>query len=108
MESLSFMNDLLNCKVVLGDKLEIGDNLYIIPVYKSKISFMNLKTDLKDNIGDGLGGSLNVNPICLLKVFNNNIEVINFKDENNIGDIIPNILTNVDLNELIKKIPIWD
>lgn len=107
MESLGFINDLLDYKIVLGDKLEIGEGLFIIPVYKSKVSFINLKTDLKANIGDGFGGSLNVFPICLLKVFNNNVEVINFKEEkDNIIDVIPSIMSNLDINELIKNIKI--
>ena len=107
MEGLGYVNDLFNGKIVLGDKLEIGNDLYIVPVYKSKVSFINLKTDLKDNVGDGVGASLNVNPICLLKVHNNIVEVLNFKeDKDNIMDVIPNMLASIDLNEILKSIKI--
>ncbi len=106
MESFNFISKLLDGRVVLGAKEEIGDNLYIIPVYKVKISFLNLKTDIKATNGDGASGSINVTPICLLKVVNNSVEVINFDEapaKEGITDILPNMLSNIDVNTILKN-----
>lgn len=106
MESFNFISKLLDGRVVLGAKEELGDNLYVIPVYKVKISFLNLKTDIKSNNGDGASGSINVTPICLLKVFNNTIDVISLEEagvKDSFTDILPNMLSNIDVNTILKK-----
>lgn len=105
MESLDFLSKLLDGKVVLGSREDINENLSIIPVYKVKISFLNLKTDIKNNNGDGASGSLNVCPICLLKISNNNIDIISldcFNKKDNITDIIPSMISNIDINNILK------
>lgn len=106
MESFNFISKLLDGRVVLGAKEELGDNLYVIPVYKVKISFLNLKTDIKSNNGDGASGSINVTPICLLKVFNNTIDVISLEEagvKDSFTDILPNMLSNIDVNTILKN-----
>ena len=107
MESLNFIKEILDGKVVLGKKEEIVSGLFIIPVYRVKMSFLNLKTDLKDNSGDGISGSVNVHPLCLLKVFNGSVDVITLKeDKDNFVDNIGNLLSNIDLNDVFKNIKI--
>lgn len=106
MESFNFISKLLDGRVVLGAKEELGDNLYIIPVYRVKISFLNLKTDIKSNNGDGASGSINVTPICLLKVLNNTIDVISLEEagvKDSFTDILPNMLSNIDVNTILKN-----
>lgn len=106
MESFNFISKLLDGRVVLGAKEELGENLYVIPVYKVKISFLNLKTDIKSNNGDGASGSINVTPICLLKVFNNVIDVISLEEagvKDSFTDILPNMLSNIDMNTILKN-----
>lgn len=105
MNNLEFMSKLLDGRIVLGKKEEISDNLYIIPVYKVKITVMNLKTDLKESNGDS--SSISASPICLLKVFNNNIDIINLEElakSESILDSIPNMLNNIDVNGILKNI----
>lgn len=105
MESLNNITNLLEGKIVLGSKEEICPNLFIIPVYKVKISFLNLKTDLKENIGDGASGSINVTPICLLKVYNNNLDVVSLNNnKDSFSEIIPNFLSNIDINDIFRSI----
>ena len=106
MESLGFISKLLEGRIVLGEKEEITPNLFIIQVYKVKISFLNLKTDLKDNTGDGASGSVNVMPICLLKIFNGSIDVVSLDGvvKDGLSDLIPNMLANIDLNDIFKNI----
>lgn len=107
MGNLDFISKLLDGRVVLGSREEILPNLYIIPVYKVKISFFNLSTDLKNNTGDGSSGSLNVTPICLLEVKDDNIKVLSFADGNkpdSIENVIPNIFSNLDINGILKNI----
>ncbi len=108
MESLDFISKLLDGRLVLGNKEEIIDGLFIIPVYRVKISFLNLKTDLKAS-SDGASGSINVTPICLIKIYNGSCDIINL-DENNkkeiITDAIPNILGSIDLSGILKNIKI--
>ncbi len=109
MESLDFINKILEGRLVLGAKETITDNLFIIPVYKVKISFLNLKTDIKSTNGDGGSGSINVTPICLIKSYNGNVELINleeFKEHDSIIDSIPNILNGIDVNAILKNMKI--
>lgn len=106
MENFNFISKLLDGRVVLGAKEEIGEGLYIIPVYKVKISFLNLKTDIKSTNGDGASGSINVTPICLLKIYNNMVDVLTFEEaaiKDSFSDIIPNMLSNIDVNTLLKN-----
>lgn len=107
MDNFNFIATLLDGRVVLGKKEEIGENLFIIPVYKVKISFLNLKTDIKTNNGDGASGTIHVTPICLLKVYNNTIDVISFEEANTkdgFSDVIPNMLSNIDMNTILKNL----
>lgn len=106
MDNLSFISKLLDGRIVLGRKEEITENLYIIPVYKVKISFLNLKTDIKENNGDGESGSINVSPICLLKVFNSNVDIISLDDNHKdvFTDIIPNVMNSIDVGSILKNI----
>lgn len=106
MDNFDFISKLLDGRIVLGKKEEITQDLFIIPVYKVKISFLNLKTDIKKNNGDGESGSINVSPICLLKIYNNNVEIINLdgNHKDSYTDVIPNIMSNIDINSLLKNI----
>ncbi len=103
MESFSYIVKLLDGRLVLGAKEEVGDNLFIIPVYKIKISFLNLKTDIKSNNGDGVSGNISVMPICLLKIYNNNLELIKLSEANIKEDILPSFLNNIDINNILKN-----
>ena len=99
------MTKLLDGRLVLGNKEDLGNNLYLIPVYKVKITFMNLKTDIKAN-SDGESGCINVTPICLLKIYNSIVDVISLDEgsKETFKDIIPNMLNNIDVNSILKNI----
>lgn len=106
MENFSFISKLLDGRVVLGAKEEICEGMFIIPVYKVKISFLNLKTDIKATNGDGASGSIQVTPICLLKASNNSIDIINLEEpsiKDSFTDILPNMLSNIDVNTILKN-----
>lgn len=107
MENLNFISKLLEGRLVLGCKEDFGNNLYMIPVYKVKLSFLNLKTDLKAS-SDGASGSLNVTPICILKVTDNKVDVISLDEvtKDAFADVIPNLLNNIDVNSILKNIKI--
>ncbi len=105
MESFNFISKLLDGRVVLGAKEEVGENLFIIPVYKVKISFLNLKTDIKSTNGDGASGNLSVTPICLLKIYNSTVEILSLEEvsmKDGFSELIPNVLSNLDVNTLLK------
>lgn len=107
MESLDFINKILDGRLVLGAKEQISESLFIIPVYRVKISFINLKTDVKAS--DGSSGSINVTPICLIKANNGNVDIISLNDlheHENILDSIPNILNGIDVNSILKNMKI--
>ena len=107
MDNLDLISKILDGKVVLGNKEEIIPNVYIVPVYKVKISFFNLSTDLKNNLGDGSSGSINVTPICLLQVKDDNIKIISLADDskpNVFEGILPNLFSNIDINSILKNV----
>ena len=109
MNGLELFDKLLSERLMLGNKLVLNEDLSIIPVYKLKINTINLNTDIKNNVGDGMSGGISISPICILKVLENDISVINFEEKNKkdeIFDFIPSLLTNVNINDILKNIKI--
>lgn len=109
MESFDLISKLLEGRVVIGKKEEVAPDLFIIPVYKLKITIFNLNADMKNNNSSGDTSSLTASPICLLKIQNSNVDIITFENTNTkdcILDIIPNVLSNFDVNSLLKNIKI--
>ncbi len=107
MENFDFINKLLDGRVVFGQKEMISDNVGIIPVYSTKIQFFNIKTDIKNNSGDGGSGSISIKPICIIKIVNDNIDIISFEEKEaheGILDTLPNIFSNVDMASLLKNL----
>ena len=45
-------------------------------------------------------------PICLLKIFNGSIDVVSLDGvvKDGLSDLIPNMLANIDLNDIFKNI----
>lgn len=104
MLNLDFYNSLLDSSLVFGKRFEITDDLSIIPIYKSKVSVMNLKSTVKTTDSDGMFSSLDILPLGFLKVFKDDITIIDFnKKKNNIIDI-PKVFSNIDVNDLLKNI----
>ena len=105
MENFDFINKLLDGRIVFGAKENINERIGLIPVYSNKIQFFNLKTDIKNNSGDGGSGSISIKPICILKINGDSVDIINLSDEvshDRLLDGIPSILSNVDINSLFK------
>lgn len=109
MESLDLISKLLNERIMLGKKEDITDGLSVIPVYKVKINFFNVNTDIKNSLGDGTSGGLVITPICILQIKNENISIIKFEDKNSkedFFDMIPNLMSNVNFNDVLKGLKI--
>ncbi len=105
MESLDLISKLLNERIMLGKKEDITDHLSLIPVYKVKVNFFNVNTDIKNTTGDGTSGSLAITPICILQILDQDISIIKFEDKSpkeDFFDIIPNMISNVNLNDVLK------
>ena len=75
MESFDLISKLLDGRVVIGKKEEVAPDLFIIPVYKLKITIFNLNADMKNNNSSGDTSSLTASPICLLKIQNSNVDI---------------------------------
>ncbi len=109
MESLDFISKLLNERIMIGKKEEITDHLSIVPVYKVKVNFFNVNTDIKNTTGDGTSGSLSITPICILQIKNENITILKFEDKSpkeDFFDIIPNIMSNININDVLKGLKV--
>lgn len=106
MNNFDFITNVLDGRLVLGDKLELSDSMFIIPIYKSKISFLDIKTDIKNNNGDGISANILTTPICILKVEQGSMEIINLTidEKYKFKDTIPDVLANFDLNNILKNI----
>lgn len=105
MENFDFINKLLDGRIVFGNKEMINDRIGLIPVYSTKIQFFNLKTDIKNNSGDGGSGSISIKPICILKINGDIVDIISFNDEVTHEGILDNItplFSNLDINSLFK------
>ena len=109
MEGLELFDKLLNERIMFGKELKLKEDLSIIPVYKLKLTTMNISTEIKSQLGDGNGGGIVVTPICVLKIFDNDISVIRLDEKTNKEDMfefIPSLFSNLNINELIKNIKI--
>ena len=89
----------------MGQKEKITDNLSIIPIYKVKINFINLNTDIKSNVSDGSSGSVSITPVCLLEIKEDDIKIIRFEDKKTKDDFfefVPTLISNINVNEILK------
>lgn len=109
LESLDLITKLLNERIMLGKKEDITENLSIIPVYKVKVNFFNVNTDIKNTVGDGTSGGLTITPLCILQIKNEAITIIKLDDKNpkeDFFDVIPNIMSNININDVLKGLKI--
>lgn len=90
---------------MLGKKEDITDNLSIVPVYKVKVNFFNVNTDIKDTAGDGSNVNLLITLLCILQIKNENITILRFEDKTpkeDFFDLIPSLVSNTNFNEVIE------
>ena len=90
---------------MMGQKEKITDHLSIIPIYKVKINFINLNTDIKSNVSDGSSGSVSITPVCLLEIKEDDIKIIRFEDKKTKDDFfefVPTLISNINVNEILK------
>ena len=101
-----FVSKVLEGRVVLGNKEKISDDLYIIPLYKSKIGNFNVNTDIKNTYGNGDSSSAIFVPIGILEIKNDVIRLIKIdeKTKDDFFDIIPNLMSTINVNDIIKNI----
>lgn len=101
-----FLSKVLEGRVVLGNKERLSDDLYIIPLYKSKIGSFDLSTDIKNTIGNGNSSSAVFVPIGILEIKNDSIKLIRIEEKNkdDFFDFIPNLMSTINVNDLIKNI----
>ena len=109
MDHMDRVSKLLEGRVILGQREIITEDLSIIPVYRLKISFVDLSTDLKNTAGDGAIGSVHITPLCLLQVKGNNLSVLRFEDKSpkeEFADVLPSLMVNIDLGNVLKGLKI--
>ena len=107
MNGIEFIDKLLKERIMLGEVINLKENLSIIPVYKLKINTINLNTEIKNTVEDGSLGGIVISPLCVLKIIDNDVVAVSLDSKQNkseMFDFIPNLLTNVNLNDLIKTI----
>ena len=109
MENLDFVSKLLNESIMLGKKGDITENLSIVTVYKVKVNFFNVNTDIKDTAGDGSNINLLITPVCILQIKNEDITILKFDDKapkEDFFDIIPSLISNINVNDVLKGLKI--
>lgn len=105
MEELNKIFDLLKTNIVAGEGIGVNDDTTIIPIFKTKINYFSLVTNIKDNGGNALNGSLNYEPICFLQIKDGISSIIPIHNEReSIMEGIPKFFECFDLNNLIKGI----
>lgn len=107
MEGLELFDKLLNERIMFGNELKLKEDLSIIPVYKLKITTMNLNAEIKSQIGDGTGGGIVVTPVCVLKIHDTDISVIRLDEKVNkedMFDFLPSLFNNININDILKNI----
>ena len=94
---------------MLGKKEDITDNLSIVPVYKVKVNFFNVNTDIKATAGDGSNVNLLITPVCILQIKNETITILRFEDKTpkeDFFDLIPSLVSNININDVLKGLKI--
>lgn len=101
-----FVARILESRVVLGNKEKISEDLYIVPLYKSKIGNFDVNTDIKNSSGNGNSNSAIFVPIGILEIKNDIIRLIRIEEKvkDDFFDIIPNLMSTINVNDIIKNI----
>ncbi len=100
------MQEFLAKKTVVGEPITIG-NIIIVPLLD--ISFgigggSEQKKDQKEAVGGGMGGSITPNSLLILK--DGQPQIVNIKNQENVGkviDMIPGIISQLGLDKMVKK-----
>lgn len=99
----------LKSDLVFGSKLNITEELSLIPIYKVKIAKIVLDSDSK-NILKGNSNTISLTPLCFIEINKGRVQVHSLNHEFDLEGIIkeaPSFLGDIskffDLDSIIKK-----
>lgn len=111
-DNLDSLKDIIDGSVVVGNVIELSPLVKVVPIYKVKISYLLVQTDLKQNSGNGSNGNISLTPICLLQLNDGDVKVLSLRGSDKLDfidrvpDLISSISSNVDIASIFKNIKI--
>lgn len=84
--------EVFKSNLILGERIKISDSLELIPVYRLKMSYLIVDGMKSANSN---GTNMNVTPLCLIVIKNEEVRILPFGKENNSEKIlekVPSIL----------------
>ena len=106
------IKDMVDCQTIIGDTIDAGDGIKVIPISKVTYGFASGGSDFpsktnKDLFGGGGGAGVTIAPIAFLVINNGNVSVkyISESAENSAERIIGMVPEMIDkVNDVVTKI----
>lgn len=106
------IKDMVDCQTIVGDTIDCGDGIKVIPISKVTYGFASGGSDFpsktnKELFGGGGGAGVTVSPIAFLVINNGNVTVkyISENAENSAERIIGMVPEMIDkVNDVVTKI----
>lgn len=89
-ECIEDIKEYVKSDLVFGTKLEITSDIYLIPIYKVKVSNIILDGEIKNQI-KGNSNSINLTPLCFIEVNKGLVKVHNLSKEFDVDNIIKDV-----------------
>ena len=106
------IKDMVDCQTIIGDTIDVGDGIKVIPISKVTYGFASGGSDFpsktnKELFGGGGGAGVTISPIAFLVINNGNVTVkyISESAENSAERIIGMVPEMIDkVNDVVNKI----
>lgn len=111
--SLNSMKDIIDVDTIVGKRIDLGDNIFAIPISKVKCGFITGGTDQAARVENGRkypfggvsGGTVTITPVCFLVSVNGEIKLLHTEEQTH---IVEKLIDNIgpilmQVKELFKK-----
>lgn len=89
-EFINRIKDTITDDLVFGKKMVISDKISIIPVYKTKYTFVFFDEKIRGNINSS-SATISTTPLCFIEIRDTGIRVHNLNHDFNINDVMSKV-----------------
>ena len=96
------IKDMVDCQTIIGDPIDAGDGIKVIPISKVTYGFASGGSDLptkkdsaKDYFGGGSGAGVSITPIGFLSIYKGEVKLIGIEKYDGAADRIVGMVPEV-------------
>lgn len=95
--SMDSIKEMIDVDTIVGEMMNVGENIAIIPISKVKCAFATGGTDqnsarVNDQkeypFGGATGGSVTITPIAFLVIMNSEVKLLHLEDKTHLNEMI--------------------